>query len=389
MSSDLRIGVLGFGLRGGLARYAHQPGAGSRIVAVCDPRPERLAAARERLGDDIAVTSDMGEFLAAKLDAAFILSPDYLHEQHAISVLEAGAAAYVEKPMATTTEGCDAMLATAARIGSRLYVGHNMRHMPVIRQLRQLILDGAIGRVTAVWCRHFVGHGGDYYFKDWHAERAKSTGLLLQKGAHDIDVIHWLAGGYSRRVTAMGALTVYGQVTDRSASADYLPPAGWSQLETWPPLAQTGLNPVIDVEDLSMMTMALDNGVFASYQQCHYTPDYWRNYTIIGTAGRLENLADDPDDGGRIGLWNHRHLGQSAPDVSIPIETVLTDGGDGGHGGADPRIVAEFLRYVRDGGETVTDPFAAREAVAAGYAATMSLRAGGVPVDITPSVVGS
>jgi predicted dehydrogenase len=383
LMDDLRVGILGFGLRSGLARYANRPGEGSRIVAVCDPRPERQTAARERLGDDIAVTGDLDGFLAANLDAVFILSPDYLHEQHTIAVLEAGAAAYVEKPMATTTEGCDAMLATAARTGSRLYVGHNMRHMPVIRQMRQLVADGAIGRVTAVWCRHFVGHGGDYYFKDWHAERAKSTGLLLQKGAHDIDVIHWLAGGYTRRVTAMGALTVYGQVADRAPAADYLPSTGWSTLDTWPPLAQTGLNPVIDVEDLSMMTMALDNGVFATYEQCHYTPDYWRNYTVIGTEGRLENIGDDAD-GGRIGLWNRRHLGQSAPDVAIPVEEAK-----GGHGGADPSIVAEFLRYVRDGGETVTDPFAAREAVAAGCAATMSLRAGGVPVDIAPPTVGA
>jgi predicted dehydrogenase len=379
---DLRVGILGFGLRSGLARYANRPGEGSRIVAVCDPRPERQTAARERFSDDIAVTGDLDGFLAANLDAVFILSPDYLHEQHTIAVLEAGAAAYVEKPMATTTEGCDAMLATAARTGSRLYVGHNMRHMPVIRQMRQLVADGAIGRVTAVWCRHFVGHGGDYYFKDWHAERAKTTGLLLQKGAHDIDVIHWLAGGYSRRVTAMGALTVYGQVTDRAAHAQYLPPTGWSTLDTWPPLTQTGLNPVTDVEDLSMMTMALDNGVFATYEQCHYTPDYWRNYTVIGTEGRLENLGDDADEGGHIGLWNRRHLGIAKPDVSVPIEEA-----EGGHGGADPRIVAEFLRYVRGGGDTVTDPFAAREAVAAGYAATMSLRSGGVPVDIAAPAV--
>jgi predicted dehydrogenase len=378
---DLRVGVLGFGLRSGLARYASRPGEGSRIVAVCDPRPERQAVARERHGDSITVTGDLDEFLAAKLDAVFILSPDYLHEEHAIAVLEAGAAAYVEKPMATTTKGCDRMLATAARTGSKVYVGHNMRHMPVVKQMRQLVQDGAIGQVTAVWCRHFVGHGGDYYFKDWHAERARSTGLLLQKGAHDIDVIHWLAGGYSRRVSAMGALTVFGQVTDRAAAADYLPPTGWSTLDTWPPLAQTGLNPVIDVEDLSMMTMALDNGVFATYQQCHYTPDYWRNYTVIGTEGRLENIGDD-SDGGQIGVWNRRHLGQAAPDVAIPIEEA-----EGGHGGADPRIVAEFLRYVRDGGETVTDPFAAREAVAAGYAATQSLRAGGIPVDIAPPAV--
>ena len=34
------------------------------------------------------------------------------------------------------------------------------------------------------------------------------TSLLLQKGAHDLDVIHWLAGGYTRRVTGLGDLAV-------------------------------------------------------------------------------------------------------------------------------------------------------------------------------------
>lgn len=38
----------------------------------------------------------------------------------------------------------------------------------------------------------------------------------------------------------------------------------WYSLENWPPLGQRELNPVIDVEDISMMQMRLDNGVLAS-----------------------------------------------------------------------------------------------------------------------------
>lgn len=69
------------------------------------------------------------------------------------------------------------------------------------------------------------------------------------------------------------------------------------------------------------------------------------------------------------------------PDISVTIGDS-----EGGHGGADPSIVAEFLGYVRSGGTTVTDPIAACEAVATGYAATQSLRSGGVAIDIpTPA----
>jgi predicted dehydrogenase len=375
---DLRIGVIGYGLRSGLVRLAHRPGEGSALVAVCDPRAERRELAVAELSGEIAALETVDELLTLDLDAVFVLSPDYLHEEHAVAVLEAGAAAYLEKPMAITTPGCDRILESEARTGSRVYVGHNMRHMPVITEMRRLLVEGAIGDVKTVWCRHFVGHGGDFYFKDWHAERAKSTGLLLQKGAHDIDVIHWLADGYTRSASAIGTLAVYGGAR-QDGPGGYLPPTGWAAdaLTAWPPAAQTGINPAADVEDLSMMLMTLDNGVLASYQQCHFTPDYWRSYTVIGDAGRLECFGNGP--GGEIRLWNRRKAGYAEADLVVPIPDAT-----GGHGGADPHIVEEFLGYVRDGRDTLTSAVAAREAVAAGYAATQSLRSGGVPVAIAP-----
>src|SRR3954454_19040130 len=119
-----------------------------------------------------------------------------------------------------------------------------MRHMPVVLTMRKLIQDGAIGDVKAIWCRHFVGHGGDYYFKDWHADRRRSTGLLLQKGAHDIDIIHWLGGGRTEAVSAFGSLGVYGAITDRRDRSDALMPS-WFDEGTWPPERHEGLHPVV------------------------------------------------------------------------------------------------------------------------------------------------
>jgi predicted dehydrogenase len=53
--SDLRIGVIGYGLRGGLSRHAHKPGEGSAVVALCDPSPKAAAKFRERYGNDVTV----------------------------------------------------------------------------------------------------------------------------------------------------------------------------------------------------------------------------------------------------------------------------------------------------------------------------------------------
>ncbi|WP_027347159.1 Gfo/Idh/MocA family protein [Hamadaea tsunoensis] len=368
--SDLRIAVVGLGARGYLASLVHKPGEGSRVVAVVDPR-------RPEPPFDVPVHSTLDDLDLAEVDAALVLSPDDTHEELAIRLLTAGVATFVEKPLAITVDGADRVLAAARDAGSRLYVGHNMRHAPFVLAMREVIASGAIGRVMSVWCRHFVGNGGDYYFKDWHADRRRSTGMLLQKGAHDIDVIHWLAGGRTQAVSAFGDLGVYGDITDRRDRAGTLMP-DWFDAGTWPPSAHTGLNPVVDIEDLSVVNLQLDNGVIATYQQCHYTPDYWRNYTVIGTHGRLENFGDFA--GSVIKVWNAGRSGyRPDADLEIPVPA------DSHHGGADPAIMAEFLRYARSGGPTLTSPVAARDAVAAGYQATLSLRDGGTLMEVPPT----
>jgi predicted dehydrogenase len=374
--TDLRFGVVGLGARSRIAQYAHRPGEGSEVVALADPAAAQRDAAHAQY-PNATVHAEYTELLDQKLDGVFLTTPDDLHEDPAIDFLRAGVAVFVEKPLAITTTGCDRVLQAAYESGSRLYVGHNMRHMPVVLTMRELIRSGAIGEVKTIWCRHFVGHGGDFYFKDWHADRRRTTGLLLQKGAHDIDVMHWLAGGYTTRVNAMGGLTLYGGIEDRMDRSDQRF-GDFVSSDNWPPLSQKGLAPVMDVEDLSMANLLLDNGVYLTYQQCHYTPDYWRNYTVIGTHGRLENFGDTA--GGVVKVWNSRRSGyreDADQVVEIPGETDH-------HGGADPVLVEEYIRFVRDGGATLTSPVAARAAVAAGYAATTSLRENGTPIDVPP-----
>ena len=382
-NSDLQIGVIGSGGRGGLlGQLAHRPGRGSRIVACCDLSDGTLARNRQDYGADLFTTGDYRALLARELDAVIIATPDFLHEEQAVAVLARGLALYLEKPMALTIAGCDRILRAAAKTRARLYVGHNMRHMPFVQRMKALVDAGAIGEVKACWVRHFVGHGGDFYFRDWHAERRYTTGLLLQKAAHDLDIIHWLCGGYSRKVNALGALTLYGDLPgrkpDRHGPCHIRP--GEMKLTAFPPTRTRGLNHRIDVEDLSTVQMQLDNGVLATYAQCHYTPDYWRNYMVIGTEGRMENFGNG-EPGTHVRVWNRRKPGYAArgdATFRLPVSR-------GTHGGADPMIMAEFVRFAREGGQTATSPLAARESVATGCMATESLRAGGA-LRIVPRV---
>ncbi|WP_318841098.1 ROK family protein [Microbacterium sp. M28] len=373
-TTEFRAAVIGVGARAGVA--LHVKAAGGVVVAAVDPDPSTHERA-SRLFGDVPVFASVADLIASGIDVdgAFVTTPDFTHADVAVELLEAGIATYIEKPLAISIDDADRILETGYRTGTKVYVGHNMRHMQVVKMMKDIVDRGEIGEVKAIWCRHFVGHGGDYYFKDWHAERDKAMSLLLQKGAHDIDVMHWIAGTSTRSVVGVGDLAVYGDVESRRDNSDRRM-GDWFSMSNYPPLAQQDLNPVIDVEDISMIMMRTDSGVLMSYQQCHFTPDYWRNYTVIGTEGRIENFDDDA--GGEIRLWNARSDYLEKGHVRYPIE----DGGDGGHGGADPLTVAEFVEFVRNGSATQTSPVAARDAVAAGVGGALSIRSGSQPFEI-------
>ena len=373
----VKFGVIGTNpqLRANVV-FAHYPEKKGELTAICDHDPEMLEAFRKAypvLAGVRAFTDYHDLVNDPEIEAVFIMVRDFLHEEMAIAALEAGKAVYLEKPMAITIEGCDRILETARRTGSRLMIGHNMRYMDFVLKMKEIIDSGVIGEIQSVWCRHFISYGS-CYFRHWCAERKNCTGLLLQKGAHDIDVIHWLANGYARRVVAMGKLSVYNRTENRLKPGEKPDRQISFREECWPPLELRGLNPDLNVEDHSMLLMELDNGVQASYEQCMYAPDSERNYTFIGTHGRVENIGDFGDC--QVHVWTRRGS-RSEPDIVYHLKP-----GDGGHGGADPNIVKAFFDFVRDGKTPVVSPVAARNAVAAGALAHYSMRHGNIPMDI-------
>ena len=159
---------------------------------------------------------------------------------------------------------------------------------------------------------------------------------------------------------------------------DCLTVAGvWSKSH-WPPETLKDYSPNVNNEDINMVNMVLENGVHACYLQCHYTPDACRNYTVIGTKGRLENYSDGGDDC-RIEVWTRRIDGFSL-DGDITYRMPKDDGA--AHGGADPQIVKSFIEMIRGNGSPASTPQGARYAVAAGLLGAQSIRNGGMPYDV-------
>lgn len=368
---EIRIGLIGaWGWRGKIVSHALQDGV--KLVGASDIFDKSLEKFKDYYKDqgNLFTTKDYNELLDREdINAIFVLSPDYMHEEHAIAALKAGKDVYLEKPLGITIEECDNILRVAMEEGRKLFLGHNMRYFPVVLKMKEIIDSGIIGKIEAVWCRHFVSYGGDAYFKDWHSEQKYVNGLLLQKAAHDIDVIHWLAGSYSKAVVGMGKLSVYNQCERTERTREDYYQATFSETH-YPGKDLKDVSQEIDVEDHNMMMMQLENGVQVSYTQCHYTPDSGRNYTFIGTKGRIENIGDSGSC--KVHVYTKRHDDLGIPDMIHQLKPV-----EGTHGGSDPAIVEAFIKYIRDGVKPNTSPMAARQAVVAGILATESLRGDG------------
>ncbi|HUJ09503.1 MAG TPA: Gfo/Idh/MocA family oxidoreductase [Verrucomicrobiae bacterium] len=372
----LRIGLIGASGRGVLAKQWHRPETGeSIVVAAADIAPKALAEFKLWAGREAFVTEDYHQLLAFPgLDAIGIFSPDYLHEEHVVAALQARKHVYLEKPMAISTASCDRILRAWRESGVKLMMGFNMRYMPIVARAKELIEAGTIGEPKAIWVRHFVGAGGDFYYHDWHANRRNTLSLLLQKATHDFDVIHWLGGAYSRRVAAFGGLDYFGgdkpntltcpTCADAAACPEVQEPAN--------PRQQCVFRSEVDVEDNHVVILELENGIKAAYLQCHFAPEYLRNYVVIGTKGRLEMEVE------RLKLWTISRPDGRAWETS-PVRTDHPiDSSQGWHGGADPLIAQAFLDMLLRGIEPISNPLAGRMSVAVGCEAVRSLREGGI-----------
>lgn len=217
----LRAGVIG---AGAIAVFRHLPEYAANtdveLVAVSDPRLERAQAEAARFGH-LAAYADYHEMLAReRLDVVSVCTPNHLHAPVTIDALSAGAHVLVEKPMATTLDDADAMIAAARQARRVLMVDQNERFMPVHTAARGIIAREELGRVLTF--RAFYGHDGPENWTptaDWFFTRAQSaTGALGDLGVHKADILRFLLGAAVTEVAAFtGTLQKRAEVNDNAA----------------------------------------------------------------------------------------------------------------------------------------------------------------------------
>src|SRR2546425_2633724 len=146
---------------------------GHEVAAVLDPDPARLDEIRPLVGGGCRLATDERDAFAGDANAAIICSPTHRHLDQARAALRRGWHVFVEKPLAHTLEGTDALVEAAARAGRPVLVGCNLRFLPSLVLVKRLVQGGRIGRPLAA-----RAHCG-YYLPFWRP----ATGYRQGSGA--------------------------------------------------------------------------------------------------------------------------------------------------------------------------------------------------------------
>jgi predicted dehydrogenase len=182
----VRTAVIGVGYLGRFHAQKYASLSGSRLVAVVDANRET----RERVAAELGcrALADYRDLLD-EADAVSIATPTPLHFPIAQECLERGVHVLVEKPITETPEQARALIATAARCGRVLQVGHLERFNAAI-----LALEGSLGRPRFVESHRLAP------FK----ERGTDVNVVLDLMIHDIDLIQSLVNSPIVSIDAVG-----------------------------------------------------------------------------------------------------------------------------------------------------------------------------------------
>ncbi|NLF77960.1 MAG: Gfo/Idh/MocA family oxidoreductase, partial [Chloroflexi bacterium] len=248
-------------------------------------------------------------------DTVIVATIDATHHHYINRAMELGCDVITEKPMTTDAEKARSIFDTIERTGKKLRVTFNYRYAPAFTKLREVLMQGAIGRPLCVdfsWLLDTY-HGADY-FRRWHREKHNSGGLLVHKATHHFDLVNWWIDSYPDEVFAFGDLLFYGKqnAAARGESYPYTRYTGVPEAHSDPfalfldqDASLRGLyleaetdngyirdrnvfGEPITIEDTMAVTARYRNGVLLSYCLIAYSPWEGLNVAITGTKGRVE-----------------------------------------------------------------------------------------------------
>jgi myo-inositol 2-dehydrogenase/D-chiro-inositol 1-dehydrogenase/scyllo-inositol 2-dehydrogenase (NAD+) len=187
----LNVCVIGCGRAGRIHAKSYAGGVtGARLLAVCDPSEEARTSAAADFGA-ARTYADWHDVMAdPDIDAVVVVTPTGMHRDIVVAAAAAGKHVFCEKPMASSEEECDEMIAACAQADVKLQIGFMRRFDSSFREAKRLVDSGAIGDLVQI----HSNTRGPSKPRPWMYDIKQSNGILAEVNSHDIDAVRWMAG---------------------------------------------------------------------------------------------------------------------------------------------------------------------------------------------------
>ena len=201
MATALRVGIVGASASGGWARESHVPAVqgleGLRLAAVATNSQRTADEAAHAFGVDAAYPSGLDLIRSAEIDLVTVATRVPDHQALVLAALAAGKHVYCEWPLGRGVAEAEAMSAATRAAGVKAAIGLQLRGNPVVRRARELLLQGAIGRVLSVTVSSATAGFGPVVPAPFaYLEDPRSfANLITIQAAHTIDMAIAIAGG--------------------------------------------------------------------------------------------------------------------------------------------------------------------------------------------------
>jgi predicted dehydrogenase len=276
---EIGVGMLGYAFMGKAHSHAYKtipymiqpPPAIPRLLGIAGRNAAAVQEAARRYGYERAYTDWRQMLRDDRIQLLDNGGPNDAHAEPSIAAARAGKHVLCEKPLGRNAKEAAAMLEAVTKAGVKHAVAFNYRFVPAIRQARELIEGGALGRIyhfRATYLQEWllpVFNGP----MTWRLDRRQAgSGALGDLGAHIIDLGRFLVGEF-RSVSALTRTFT----TERR----------WKD--------RPGMG-TVDVDDAFVAAVEFENGAIGSVEASRYAPGR-KNYNAFEINGELGSIRFD------------------------------------------------------------------------------------------------
>ncbi len=341
---EIRYGIVGTGMMG--IEHIRNIAAidGARVTAVADPYPPSLETALDELdATDVVACNSADELIdSGRCDAVVVATPNDTHVDVLLKLMPTALHVLVEKPLCTSVEDCDRVIAAAVGRTAITWVGLEYRYLPPVARLIDEVFSDRLGKLRMLSIRE---HRFPFLEKvgNWNRFSRRTGGTLVEKCCHYFDLMNHITGGQAVRVFASGGQ----DVNHLNEIYDGLP---------------------CDILDNAFVTVDYDNGARALLDLCMFAEGGRNQEEIAAVGDRAKTESYLPSSEFSVGV-------RSGEMFQPRIETVHRDDirYQGFHHGASYLEHLDFLDAVRTGSPAKVSLADGRAATALGVAAHRSI----------------